>query len=300
MDSCDRLWVLDSGTVGLANTSTMLCPFTLNVYDLKTNLRIRKYELPLDNLTPTSYIANIVVDEGHSCEDAFVYLSDELGYGLIVYSWEHNKSWRFKHSFFKPDPLAYDFNVGGVNFQWDDEGIFSMALSPKQMDGFKTLFFSPLTSNREFAVSTKTLKDHTKIEKSDRDFVALAERGPNGHVTTKAMTKNGVQFFSLIDINAIGCWNSHMHPYYPSFLEIVDKDDIELIFISDIIVDHSQTVWVISNRLPAFLYSKLDYEDINFRVLWAPSKALAHGTSCEGKFTPYGDLEDAFLTHKWF
>lgn len=31
--------------------------------------------------------------------DTFAYFSDELGYGLIAYSWEQNKSWRFEHRF---------------------------------------------------------------------------------------------------------------------------------------------------------------------------------------------------------
>lgn len=300
VDSCDRLWVLDTGTIGLANTTTRLCPFTLNVYDLKTNQKIRKYELPLDNLTPSSFIANIEVDEGYSCEDTFAYMSDELGYGLIVYSWEHNKSWRFKHSYFKPDPLAYDFHVGGVNFQWEDEGIFSMSISPKQVDGFRTLLFSPLTSNREFAVSTKILRDHSQVDQTHQHFIALADRGPNGHITSKAMTKHGVQFFTLIDINAVGCWNAQIHPYHPSFLEVIDKDDKDLIFPSDLIVDRSQTVWVISNRLPIFLYAELNHDDVNFRVFWAPSKALVHATSCEGKFAHFGGLGDDFSGDKWF
>lgn len=34
-----------------------------------------------------------------TCLDTFAYFSDELGYGLIAYSWEQNKSWRFEHRF---------------------------------------------------------------------------------------------------------------------------------------------------------------------------------------------------------
>lgn len=299
-DSCDRLWVLDTGTVGLFNTTTNLCPFTLNIYDLKTNIRLRKYELPLDNLTPASFIANIVVDEGASCEDTFAYMSDELGYGLIVYSWEHHKSWRFTHSYFRPDPLAYDFHVAGVNFQWENEGIFAMAVSPKQIDGFRTLFFSPLTSRREFAVSTKILRDASKTGNSHHHFVALPERGAHGHVSSKIMTKNGVQFFGLIDLNAIGCWNARVHPYHPNFLGVSDKDDVELVFPSDLKIDRGQDIWVISNKLPLFLYATLNYEDVNFRVFWAPAKSLVHGTPCEEKFTPLGGLGEGGYGDKWF
>lgn len=95
----------------------------------------------------------------NGCDDAFAYLSDELGYGLIVYSWALNKSWRVTHGYFMPDPLAGDYNIGGLNFQWSEEGIFGLSLSPLAADGFRTLFFHPLSSNREFAVSTKILRD---------------------------------------------------------------------------------------------------------------------------------------------
>lgn len=300
VDSCDRLWVLDTGTVGLAETLKKLCPITLNIYDLRTNNRIRKYELPAETINSDTFIANIELDEGHSCEDTFAYLTDELGFGLIVYTWEYNYAWRFNHSYFRPDPLAYDFNIGGINFQWEDEGVFGMSLSPKQIDGFKTLYFSPLTSNREFAVSTRTLKDPRKVGASHKEFIALAERGANGHVTARTMTQGGVQFFGLIDLNAVGCWNSAVHPYSPDLIGIADKDDEKLIFPSDVKLDRDENVWVVSNRLPLVLYSTLNYEEINFRVFSASAKELASGTTCEEKPAPYKELQANDYVDRWF
>lgn len=121
-DSCDRLWILDTGTFGIGNTTTNPCPYALNVFDLHTNTRIRRYELRKEDTNERTFIANIAVEIGDSCEDAFAYFSDELGYGLISYSWEQNKSWRFTHGFFLPDPIRGDFIIGGLNFQWFEEG----------------------------------------------------------------------------------------------------------------------------------------------------------------------------------
>lgn len=118
-----------------------------------------------------TFIANIAVDQGKGgCDDAYAYMSDELGYGLIVYSWQQNRSWRITHSYFMPDPLAGDYNVGGLNYQWGEEGIFGMSLSPVALDGFRTLFFHPLSSNREFAVSTRILRDEKLAADSYHDF----------------------------------------------------------------------------------------------------------------------------------
>uniref|UniRef100_A0A182SQV6 Protein yellow n=1 Tax=Anopheles maculatus TaxID=74869 RepID=A0A182SQV6_9DIPT len=128
-DKCGRLWALDTGTVGIGNTTQQLCPYALNIWDLKTNRRLRRYELRADDTNANTFIANIAIDMGRSCDDTYAYMSDELGYGLIVYSFEQNKSWRFAHSFFFPDPLRGDFNVAGLNFQWGEEGIFGMSLT---------------------------------------------------------------------------------------------------------------------------------------------------------------------------
>ncbi|KAH8419677.1 hypothetical protein KR009_000774, partial [Drosophila setifemur] len=281
VDECGRLWVLDTGTVGIGNTTTNPCPYSVNVFDLTTDTRIRRYELPATDTNPNTFIANIAVDVGKTCDDAYAYFADELGYGLITYSWELNKSWRFSaHSYFFPDPLRGDFNVAGINFQWGEEGIFGMSLSPIRSDGFRTLYFSPLASHRQFAVSTRILRDETRTEDSYHDFVALDERGPNAHTTSRVMSDDGVELFNLIDQNAVGCWHSSM-PYSPQFHGIVDRDDVGLVFPADVKIDENKNVWVLSDRMPVFLLSDLDYSDTNFRIYTAPLATLIENTVCD-------------------
>ncbi|XP_016982272.1 protein yellow [Drosophila rhopaloa] len=288
VDECGRLWVLDTGTVGIGNTTTNPCPYAVNVFDLTTDTRIRRYELPGVDTNPNTFIANIAVDIGKNCDDAYAYFADELGYGLIAYSWELNKSWRFSaHSYFFPDPLRGDFNVAGINFQWGEEGIFGMSLSPIRSDGYRTLYFSPLASHRQFAVSTRILRDETRTEDSYHDFVALDERGPNAHTTSRVMSDDGVELFNLIDQNAVGCWHSSM-PYTPQFHGIVDRDDVGLVFPADVKIDENKNVWVLSDRMPVFLLSDLDYADTNFRIYTAPLATLIENTVCDLRNNAYG------------
>nr|ADF43215.1 yellow [Biston betularia] len=279
-DKCDRLWVMDTGTYGYDPNVTNVCPYSLNVYDLNTDKRIRRYVFRPEDIVSTTFIANIALDIGSSCDDTFAYFSDELGYGLIAYSWEQNKSWRFSHSYFFPDPLVGDFNIAGLNFQWGAEGIFGISAGPIGTDGYRTLFFSPLSSNTEFAVSTRILRDETKVKGSYKDFQVLGVRGPDSHTTAKVMDDSGVQLFSLIDQNAIGCWNAAL-PMKPQNVGLVDKDDVGLVFPSDVKIDDQQNVWVISDRMPVFLEAELDYSDINFRIYTAPLQTLLQGTVCE-------------------
>lgn len=255
----------------------------MNVYDLATDRRIRRYEFRAEDTNPNTFIANIAIDIGKNCEDAFAYFSDELGYGLVSYSWEQNRSWRFAHSFFFPDPLRGDFNVAGLNFQWGEEGIFGMALSQIQNDGFRTLYFSPLASHREFSVSTRILRDSTRLEESFHDFSFFKEeRAGNAHTTSRVMSETGVMLFNLIDQNAVGCWDSAL-PYSPQNHDIVDRDDETLVFPADVKIDETNTVWVISDRMPVFLIAELDYTDINFRIFSAPLDTLTQGTVCSAR-----------------
>ncbi|KAL6440479.1 hypothetical protein ACFW04_003182 [Cataglyphis niger] len=279
-DACDRLWVLDTGTIGIGETNMQACPYTLNVFDLKTDKIIRQYRLRPEDINQNTFIANIAVDLGkNSCEDAFAYMSDELGYGLIVYSWQQNTSWRITHSYFMPDPLAGDYNIGGLNFQWGEEGIFGMSLTPIKSDGYRTLFFHPLSSYREFAVSTRILRDQQLSQNSYHEFQVLPSRGPLSHCTASVMDENGLQFFNLIDQNAVGCWNS-MLPYTPINQAVIARHDEAMIFPADIKVKHD-LLWIISDRMPIFLLSTLNYTDVNFRILTTPVQAAIARTVCD-------------------
>lgn len=162
-----------------------------------------------------------------------------------------------------------------------------MALSPQKADGYRTMYFSPLASHREFAVSTKILRDEAKAEEGAgyHDFTYLKERGPDAHTTSRVMNDQGLMLFNLIDQNAVGCWHSSL-PYSPEYHDIVDKDDVGLVFPADVKIDDENTVWVISDRMPVFLISDLDYSDINFRIYSAPLDVLVAGTVCELRTSP--------------
>lgn len=49
-DECDRLWVLDTGTIGIDETTVQACPYTLNVFDLKTDKLLRQYRLRSEDI----------------------------------------------------------------------------------------------------------------------------------------------------------------------------------------------------------------------------------------------------------
>lgn len=50
-------------------------------------------------------------------------------------------------------------------------------------------------------------------------------------------------------------------------------------------VDGNNYLWVISDRMPKFLLSSLNYSEPNFRVFFAPLDTLVKGTVCESDQT---------------
>lgn len=89
MDKCDRLWVLDTGAINLANKVDQICPVKLDVFDLKTDTHIKRFIIPKNQTLKDSLFTNIVVEIlNDNCEDAYAYMSDVFQYGLVVYSYK--------------------------------------------------------------------------------------------------------------------------------------------------------------------------------------------------------------------
>nr|ATU82719.1 venom major-royal-jelly/yellow-like protein 1 [Pristhesancus plagipennis] len=282
VDECGRLWVADSGAVNIVTGVKHVCTPQILVFDLNTDRLLWRYYIPKDQLPQGSLFTNIAVDV-ITCDRTFAYVSDVFRYGLIVYDFKQDKSWRVENSYFFPDPLQTKMHIDQLTFRWND-GIFGLALSPVE-HGTRYLYFHPLSSQREFMVDTKVLHNETSAKNDADMFKIVGEPRMHckGQASGSAMDRNGVLFYNLINRNAVGCWNSHIGEHSPRTHGIVDQNNITLSFPNDLKVDHeiNQGLWVLSNRLHKYLYGKLDPNDINFRILSTFVSNAVRGTPCE-------------------
>lgn len=146
VDECDRLWVLDSGTVNATIQINQVCPPKILVFDLRTDAPIFSYELPPDQIKEDSLHSNLVVDiRNGRCNDAHAYITDVWRFGVVVFSLAKGRSWRTTNHFYFPNPEASDFTLNRLNFQWTD-GVFGMSLSPVNEPPDRLLFFHPMSS----------------------------------------------------------------------------------------------------------------------------------------------------------
>ncbi|KAM7351093.1 L-dopachrome tautomerase yellow-c [Cochliomyia hominivorax] len=282
-DKCDRLWVLDTGLADILGEGKQITDNAIVVFDLKTDKLIRRFTIPKEQVKEDSFFANIIVDSDRSeCSNTFAYVPDLGAYGVVVYSFQDNHSYRVKHNFFHFDPLQGDFNVGGVNFQWTD-GVFGMAIGPMQPDHSKDVYFHALASTKEFKVSNRVLQNETLATSSDSyyDFKYVGDRGMNGQSTAEVYDKEtGVIFYTQVNKDAIACWNVK-RPYTPDNQGLIDSDSHTLVFPNDMKLDSEGTVWVLSDKMPTYLYKELDPAAVNYRVLMGNNRELIKGTICQ-------------------
>ncbi|KAH8325029.1 hypothetical protein KR074_002435 [Drosophila pseudoananassae] len=283
VDVCDRLWVLDTGLADILGSPKQITPNSILVFDLKTDTLLRRFTIPADQTKEDTFFANIIVDSDRSeCQDSFAYIPDLGAYGVIVYSLRNDKSYRVKHNFFHFDPLQGDFNVAGVNFQWTD-GVFGMAVGPMNPDHSKDIYFHALASTKEFKVSNRVLQNESHVTGGDSyyDFKYVGDRGMNGQSTAEVFDpETGVIFYTQVNKDAIACWNIK-RPYTPDTQGLIDSDSHTLVFPNDMKIDNEGTIWVLSDKMPMYLYKELDPSAVNYRILTGQNRDLIKGTPCE-------------------
>lgn len=285
VDVCDRLWLVDTGLADILGEGNQIATPRIVVIDLKTDKIIKEHTIAKEDIAEHSFFANILVDTTpNTCDKSFAYIPDLGGFQMIVYDLEKDESYKVKHHYFYFDPLSGNYNVGGVNFQWTD-GVFGVALSPvHKEDGYRTLYFHPLSSTREFSVNTKILQNKTTASTSYYEFKVLGSRGPNSQATAESLDeKTGVLFYTQVNKDGIGCWNSlkHANEYSADTNDIVASDSDTLVFPNDLKVDKEGYLWVLSDKLPVHIHKGLDVEEINYRIFKTPVRDAIKGTSCD-------------------
>lgn len=284
VDKCDRLWFADTGRHEYPNRTIQVHSPTLWAIDTNTDRVAKRFIFPREILAEGAGTISLAVDipNERDCVGAFIYIPDLVNGRIYVYSLRQNRMWAFSHNYFHMDPHYGDLSVAGLQFQWDD-GIFSIALGRKNSRGFRTAYFHPMVSLSEFAVSTEILRNESLARRDyhGEDFRLLGKRGENRQSTMHDFDDStGVLFFAEINRNAVGCWNTNK-VFAPENFGTVKQDKNTFIYPSDLSVDFSGRLWVLTNTMPRWQYDKLNTNEYNFRVWSANTRNAVQGTVCE-------------------
>ncbi|XP_028171087.1 protein yellow-like [Ostrinia furnacalis] len=283
VDPCDRLWVMDTGLADISGVGNQVAGPSIVIFDLNTDRLIHRYFFKVSDMKADSFFANIVVDtDKNSCYNAFAYVPDLGDYGVVVYSLKQDDSWRVSHHYFYFEPLAGSYNVGGVEFHWTD-GVFSLALSEPKENGYRTVFFHALSSTKEFCVSSELLRNYPQINKNEafHDFKLLGDRGERTQSSASVYDANNtVLFYTQVNRDGIGCWNSNK-PYTPENNPLIISDPVLYEFPNDLKIDNEDNLWILSDRMPRFIYKSLDPNEVNYRIFSISTADAIAGTACQ-------------------
>lgn len=146
----------------------------------------------------------------------------------------------------------------------------------------RTIYFHALVSTNEFSVENYVLKNESFSTSSAayHSFNLLGNRGTNTQSSTQVYDEiTNVIFYTQINRNAIGCWNTKK-PFTIENQGIVARDDEALIFPNDLRIDSNGNLLVLSNRMPVFIYSQLK-DEYNYRIMVGKTTEIIKGTPCE-------------------
>ncbi|GAB1861265.1 Bee-milk protein [Camponotus japonicus] len=288
VDSCNRLWVLDTGKL----EERQICHPQLLLFDLRTNKLLNQYKFPKEQFKEESLFVTLVVDiRDEKCGDAFVYIADVTGFGLLVYDHRNVRSWRITNNLFYPYPPYGTFYINGLTFDLMD-GILGLALSPMKLDGDRILYFHSLASKVESWVPTSIIRNHSLFhdhpDSAPRSFRSFPKER-SSQSAAQAMDQDGILFFGLLSDTAIGCWNSITHPEYGGTnneVTVVNPETLQFSSGLKIIKTKNgrQELWVLTVPFQKYMTGTMNVNETNFRILAGYVDELVRGTKCNGGF----------------
>ncbi|XP_026476913.1 protein yellow-like [Ctenocephalides felis] len=273
LDSCNRLWVVDSGVTNSLDDFQRMCPPKILIFDTATDTVIRSVVFPREVLRPSSLLTNIILDETTSdpanhCDDLFAYISDTAAPGLIVYDAGRDLSWRVIHPSMYPDPNHASVEIQGESFSLMD-GVVGLAFAPKS----GTLYFQPLASDRLFAVPTAVLRSGP-VPLGGELQVRLVGRKSSQGLGIAVDYDDDTVYFSTTTETSLALWNPHSN--HQRLLAI---DNSRLQFTADVRLPERDPgfLWALTTRFQKFFLRNVSAHETNLRIVRMPIKAIQSG-----------------------
>ncbi|XP_052868812.1 major royal jelly protein 1-like [Anopheles cruzii] len=263
IDSCNRLWALDAGVSRSLEDFEVTCPPKILIYDLQTDQVVRRIDFPPEVIRGESLYTNIIVDETTSrpeknCDDVFVYITDTVAPGIVVYDSGKDLTWRLSHPAMYPDPDFAESRILEHRFTLMD-GVVGLAFDPEAA----TLYFQPLATDRLFSVSTSALRAGPLPFGKDLPVKLVGRKSSQG-IGLAAAPSGGTIFYAPLSETAVGLWNPRTNEH-----RILAQDQEKIQFAADLRTpDRDATaLYVLTSRFHRFFLKNLDPHEFNTRIL---------------------------------
>ncbi|KAK5640863.1 hypothetical protein RI129_009410 [Pyrocoelia pectoralis] len=240
LDTCGRLWVLDSGIMTSLEDFRRVCPPKIVIFDLNTDQVARTIIFPREVLRPSTLLTNLVIDESvqGTCDSAFVYISDTVAPGIIVYDSLTDRAWRVTHPSMFPDPDFSDSTINGEN---------------DYAHGWHC---------RIFSISSAALRKGPPAELEAIPVSLVGTKSSQG-IGIAVDPRDDTLFFSPVTETSVGTWNPLNNNQ-----RLVAYDQERLQFVADIKWNsYDNDLWMVSSRFQRYFRRSINPNEINVRIL---------------------------------
>ncbi|XP_069964459.1 dopaminechrome tautomerase [Bactrocera oleae] len=286
IDACGRMWILDSGEIN----NEQFCPPQIVVIDVATTHLLHRYRLPSEMYKSTisrfvtPYVDVMDPPPSGECKETFVYMADATGFGIVVYDVQNARSWRIENKFTYPDPDFSTHTIAGESFELL-EGAIGLSTTPLGLDLRRSLYFHSFSNDAQVAVPLDIINNSTlwdfDLGSAIEHFSVLGKRGVQ--CGASAMTSSGVLLCGHYKPVGLFGWSIRT-PYTFQTRFLLAENPVKLQFIGGLKVIRNplgkEEVWMLSNRLQNAFTGKINYNEINYRIMRCGLDELLEGRPC--------------------
>uniref|UniRef100_A0A182QQT8 Bee-milk protein n=1 Tax=Anopheles farauti TaxID=69004 RepID=A0A182QQT8_9DIPT len=273
IDSCNRLWALDAGVSRSLEDFEVTCPPKILVYDLHTDQVVRRIDFPPEVVRRESLYTNIIVDETSSrpennCDDVFVYITDTVAPGIVVYDSGKDLTWRVSHPAMYPDPDFAESSILEHRFTLMD-GIVGLAFDMEA----GIVYFQPLATDRIFSVTTAALRAGPLPFGKELPVKLVGRKSSQG-IGLGVSPRGGTIFYAPLSETAVASWNPRTNEH-----QILVQDQEKIQFAADLRTpDRDGTaLYILTSKFHRFFLKNLDANEFNTRILRIDGVATPSG-----------------------
>ncbi|KAH8311079.1 hypothetical protein KR044_004157 [Drosophila immigrans] len=260
IDSCNRLWLLDAGVSRSLEDYEITCPPKILVVDLNTDRVVRRIDFPPEVLRGETLFTNMVIDEttAKSCDDVFVYITDTVEPGIIVYDSSKDVTWRLSHPAMYPDPDFAQSEIHNDRFVLMD-GVVGLTFDERN----GIVYFQPLATDRVFSVHKNVLRAGPLPNGQMLDVKLVGKKSSQG-IGLAVSPFDSSLIFSPLSETAIASWNPTSNQQ-----SVLAQDRDRLQFVADITTTRAEpgVIYAIASKFHRFFLKNLNPNEFNNRIV---------------------------------
>lgn len=267
------MWIVDTGFVpkefGVEVRPFDHCASKMVIYDLDNDREISRYDFPRDVVGPGLYYLNDIV-LGYENEAArYAFMSETLGYKLVVYDLAENRSYSYSHPSMDAVKEYINITIGNNTVKGIITGINGIAMSPD----FKYIYYSAMAGVGLHQVETSVVTSaNGENEKFDDSVRTLGEKVNPGDGMAYGGRHN--LYYSALGSFAVYRWDvkedvkggvDFKHVQLHSQSELVSHSQMD--WVDTLALDDNGYLWFTTSRLHRLFSSDgIDHQEPNFFV----------------------------------